>query len=571
MSNIYGIIDRLSRFGRLADISQPQLRQELAELEAGSRMAVEDPLQHRLRSVFPAGFDRPPPTSGERKSFTPEDLYETLIDGRRSNDRVESIYLVSATYRKRTAPPEHEFILIEVEDRKLPGLRNYMILDRVPGPAETVLATSGGQYHSSLATDRFRVAYDGDESKLIAQCNLKTHRILETMIFQNNDPLPFHCLVGLARTVSKQREHYNVLNSNCYWFAGLTWECLLFMRPGAGYNSPLRSHRGKFGGWKGHATEWEEIVACIKDASALAELDFGIPTVDTLPQTRAQTQKMRRNLKGWETIPRVLLSLSAAMTAYGLRDRSTFPTEFDSGNPNSQSQPPNCLTLSEMYDILIEGSDRNRPAISIVVKSVSYGKLKQGHQHEFILIEVGYQDAAGLTEYLLLDCDVTGGAHNYLPRVFRQGTSRSQLSVPWSSNRDWLLAMCDLNPHNIVEDIRFSSETPFFFYHLVALVYEVSSARVNYRFGSVDIYWFTGLIWDLVLKMHPEANHRHYEARNGLRRGELQGLRVYTTNTNKLNVLSERTRSRFDETKLTIARREEVSSSLVPRLGPIRM
>ncbi|KAL5640036.1 hypothetical protein ACGC1H_007365 [Rhizoctonia solani] len=207
----------------------------------------------RHKQIFPAGFDAISSSSTQRLcySFSPEGLYDALTSGYSPEHHVEDIIVKSASYCKKNTSPKHEFIIIEVEDRRSPGLRNFIALDRNISEANrlTGILASTQSSQSFAAKDEFRVSYDGNKKRLLVQCDLQDHETLETLAFKSSEPLLLYQLATLTRAVSFQRDKYHIISANCYWFAGLIWDCMVRMRPSAYHKVSQGQIRGAFLSW----------------------------------------------------------------------------------------------------------------------------------------------------------------------------------------------------------------------------------------------------------------------------------------------------------------------------------
>ncbi|KAG8762557.1 hypothetical protein FRC11_008855 [Ceratobasidium sp. 423] len=209
----------------------------------------------RLLDVFPPGFDSKSSSSRSHYSFAPEQLYNTLTSSYNPEKHVESTLVKSVWYGKQLRAVQHEFILIEVEDTKA-LLKNYMVLDRnvsedpssssVPKPFRVrKRTTSSSQSCRGPAMDAFRVSYNGLENQLLQECQLLPRQYLEKIEFNRANPLYLYQLVTLVHVVSERSPRYALAYQNCYWFAGLIWECLRSLRPDAHYDGRLAEKRGK--------------------------------------------------------------------------------------------------------------------------------------------------------------------------------------------------------------------------------------------------------------------------------------------------------------------------------------
>lgn len=212
----------------------------------------------RFKDIFPGGFDEKLGqcasvsqwTSVSRNAghsmFSTEQLYYSLIERDDPYTNTESIIIKTAWYGKQTKSPRHEFIILEVEDIAIPGLVNYLTLDRNAethhGQSATLSLAASLSIH---ANDSFKISYDGNVKRLLKECRLTPHKYLEALWFQPDTPLYLYELVTLAKFVNFRYPDYQVLDSSCYLFAGVVWECLRLMRPSATYQDALASRRGQ--------------------------------------------------------------------------------------------------------------------------------------------------------------------------------------------------------------------------------------------------------------------------------------------------------------------------------------
>ncbi|KAF8704303.1 hypothetical protein RHS03_06087, partial [Rhizoctonia solani] len=243
--------------------------------------------EQRHRQIFPPGFDSISSKSSTQQSpytFTSDQLYDMLTNNYHPDQHIEHIIVRSASYCKQTTGPKHEFIVLEVEDLKSPGLRNFIALDRNNGEGPNTSFFGSTQSSQSFAAkDEFRVSYDGKRDKLLEQCGLHEHDPVESIVFDPGAPLLLYQLAALTRAVSHQRDKYHVITANCYWFAGLIWDCMTRMRPSA-YHKELKGNiRGKFLGWLQNNTNIAELEVAYQ--YVLKEL------IDTDNKISAQKQK----------------------------------------------------------------------------------------------------------------------------------------------------------------------------------------------------------------------------------------------------------------------------------------
>ncbi|KAB5589362.1 hypothetical protein CTheo_7200 [Ceratobasidium theobromae] len=334
MSNQHDIFDPTSRiftkvFPRFRNIapklaSLKYLKSESASTSRPPAGLVRCVYTQRHRQIFPPGFDNPSlkaAIDGHYYPFSPEHLYDVLTNYYNPDERVEHIVIKSASYCKQHRSPQHEFILIQVEDKAAHGLVNYIVLDRNNGDKRVRRGggLGSGSWQHVVAKDEFRVSYDGDSVKLLKQCELESYDVLEEFKFASlTKPFFLYQLATLARTASVQRARYDVISANCYWFAGLIWECMTFMNPEARRRcQTLKKSTFKRGTFLGHfrqdtnRTELE-----LAHAQAAAEiLKFEQKLTDQKeewirrhePNVRQENEETRREL---EELRRKYLELS---------------------------------------------------------------------------------------------------------------------------------------------------------------------------------------------------------------------------------------------------------------------
>ncbi|KAF8601957.1 hypothetical protein BDV93DRAFT_557939 [Ceratobasidium sp. AG-I] len=205
----------------------------------------------RIREIFPPGFDAQfgldPSSSGymsHRGHFSspPGQLYYLLVERYDPATHMESIIVKSVWYGKMTKSVEHEFLVIQVEDIDVPGLINYLILDRNAEPS--MRPQRDFLFRTIAVLDTFAISYDGSLEKLLQVCQLKPYIYLEELLFPSDSRLHLYELVTLARVVSNRYPDYRLLRAS-YMFAGLIWECMHLMRPFAGYRVMSAGKRGK--------------------------------------------------------------------------------------------------------------------------------------------------------------------------------------------------------------------------------------------------------------------------------------------------------------------------------------
>ncbi|CAE6499433.1 unnamed protein product [Rhizoctonia solani] len=281
--------------------------------EAFSMMASAGSRRGRLVDVFPPGFDSKSSNSRGHYNFYPEQFYRILTENHAPENHVESTVVKSVWYGKQKKAVGHEFMLITVEDKE-DGLTNYIVLDRNTSEAPSV-DQGAIAYHSqssrSVALDTFRVSYNGVEEQLLKECQLLPRKYLEKVEFSSTKPLhlyelatlvyivserspnysvrkylekvefsstkPLHLyeLATLVYIVSERSPNYSVAAENCYWFAGLIWECMLILHPPlpGEHDDRMTSERGRFAmlRYRPERSEMDEICMAYQEAIKLVE------------------------------------------------------------------------------------------------------------------------------------------------------------------------------------------------------------------------------------------------------------------------------------------------------------
>ncbi|CAE6393177.1 unnamed protein product [Rhizoctonia solani] len=194
---------------------------------------------HRIRDIFPPGFDAAPSSRSNRSHYTlaPGQLQQTLTGSYVPGKHVESIVVKSAWYGRHSRLAKQEFILLQVEDLAIHGLTNYIVLDRSTSTPSSVFSGliphSRLRFQGEMARDAFKIAYDGNEEQLLQQCSLTPHKYIEKLEFQPDDPLLLYHLSTLVHIISEKFPHYRVADINGSGFAGLAWDCIREIRPRA--------------------------------------------------------------------------------------------------------------------------------------------------------------------------------------------------------------------------------------------------------------------------------------------------------------------------------------------------
>lgn len=202
--------------------------------------------RERLREIFPPGLELKSnlKSIGQPYTYNPQQLNDIMEHYRDCGDpRAEKTVVASAWYGKQTKGAKHEFIVIHVEDLTGSNFKNCIAIDRNQGlPASNASVAS-----SPLASDAFRVSYDGDLDRLLQGSQLAPYLMLEDISFKSGKPLLLQNLVALVHHISKEHTRYNPVDTNCYWFSGLIWECIRQMYPAAEYKPIIQGKKGRIG------------------------------------------------------------------------------------------------------------------------------------------------------------------------------------------------------------------------------------------------------------------------------------------------------------------------------------
>lgn len=195
----------------------------------------------RLHEIFPPGFGSRSSSAHRPFTYEPNQLHVLL--SLHPHDQSARTVVTSAWYGKQKKGAGHEFIVFIVEDLAAPGPKNFVCVDRNQNG-------TGGSTKASKSTqacDAFRVSYDGNLRQFLRDCELTPHRILEEVKFQPDEQLSILNLAALVSDISGEHKTYHAVAGNCYWFAGLIWECLRCIRPKADYHNYFPNKRGRKG------------------------------------------------------------------------------------------------------------------------------------------------------------------------------------------------------------------------------------------------------------------------------------------------------------------------------------
>ncbi|KAG8730344.1 hypothetical protein FRC11_006930 [Ceratobasidium sp. 423] len=215
--------------------------------------------------------------------FPLESIVNAITQEYGTEQPLDSVVAISAMYCKKRQTLRHEFILFELENTRDPGTKSYTVLDRNKyRRADPPPSTSSSP--STVTPDEFKFYRDGNKDNLLDRYKLAPYDTVATIQFHVNSPLPFYQLAIIAMATSLQRESYDLLNANCYWFSGLVWEYMV-QYPGATHTILQDGIRGTFGSLYNHNTDFSELDEVREEVQQLlswieAEFNGLVPLTD---------------------------------------------------------------------------------------------------------------------------------------------------------------------------------------------------------------------------------------------------------------------------------------------------
>ncbi|CUA67519.1 Rho guanine nucleotide exchange factor 6 [Rhizoctonia solani] len=220
------------------------------------------------------------------------DLIQAFVEEHSEERPIDSVVVKSAMYGKKLKLPHHEFVLFELGNTERPNLRNHVVLDRNRLDGASILS-SIQHSNSAIARDEFRFSCDGNRDRLLRKCDLTPYEAIETIEFPTSDLLPFYELATIALVTSRQRDHYHLLDANCYWFAGLVWEQVLQMYPEARHEILRDGVRGKFAGLLNYFTsdKYEQGEIGVEIQTMISQMKLMIARVQRVWNTPDSTDR----------------------------------------------------------------------------------------------------------------------------------------------------------------------------------------------------------------------------------------------------------------------------------------
>ncbi|KAF8602955.1 hypothetical protein BDV93DRAFT_581129 [Ceratobasidium sp. AG-I] len=302
--------------------------------EAGIRRNSVNPEVYNIPRnlhIFPSGLGSY--THGKReledpRLYTLSHFKSLLLQSSTQHDHVENIYVSSVEYCKQLGQATHEFLLLEVRDKLIPKLSNFVVLERtVHKPTSGALTTLYSSPCVDIpAQDRLRLSCYGEKDLLIKQCTLGPYQVLERAELHSSSPsapLLLWELAILALETSKSRLMYNLLKAQCFWFAGCIWECMLKLRPELNRTTvTTNKNRGKFKIFQQKVNSREIDVILEKTKSGIQQCQEELNTKKAAAECRnsldPENERLRREL---EETKRQLQQMVLNVVNYSLWDR----------------------------------------------------------------------------------------------------------------------------------------------------------------------------------------------------------------------------------------------------------
>ncbi|CAE6457180.1 unnamed protein product [Rhizoctonia solani] len=171
------------------------------------------------------------------------------------------------------------------------------------------------------------------------------------------------------------------------------------------------------------------------------------------------------------------------------RASTSHPQIFPLGVPNPNGGRYVSFSPHSLLRILTGKYDPNNHVEFIIVKSAHYGRQEEIPQREFLLLEVADTESAEF--------------HNYIALFGFSARGENEFKISYDGDKATFLAQCDIMEFTVLEEISFTSGTPFLLYQLAALV---SAAAERNRLLPTEprINWFTVLIYGM-LRIAPGA------------------------------------------------------------------
>lgn len=222
--------------GQLTQLLLVVLSMSFLPRDAPRRLNPNVYITPQLEVIFPKarGTSHDPDTAD---SYTPQKLASLFMGASQAHDIAEHILITDAWHCKNNSGKRHEFVLLHVKDANKPDVVNYMVLERAT-KSRNIAKHFGAASGSDLirADDIFRVSSSRDCEIFLKALKYDNHKVIREVTFSEDQPYRLYELIGLAIAVCEVKRFYNVVDAQCYWFAGSIWECMQNMLPHANWS-----------------------------------------------------------------------------------------------------------------------------------------------------------------------------------------------------------------------------------------------------------------------------------------------------------------------------------------------
>ncbi|QRW06160.1 Vegetative incompatibility protein HET-E-1 [Ceratobasidium sp. AG-Ba] len=462
-----------------------------------------------MECIFPWIDSRSYKENGPPIVMNPSTLSQCLRPGYGS---AAAIYVVSMKYCKQPKKPYHEFLIIEVESNEVAPNTNVLRLDRtssepLANASQHVARAIGTQVvqscprivssHADFANDTFAISNNRSKENLLQDRQLRDHHVIEDLRFRKPS-FPLYELAVIASTVSIKHPTYNAMQSQCYFYASLIWECVVNLLPNSAYQCHSSHNndliRTKYGG---HTFSQKIDQDDVDDILATVERDYNI-------FIRKQS----------EITPNDCL----------LRNRNIFPGGFDLENRTRRGALQ--FTLPQLESYIVGGDSSWDNIDGVYITRIEYCKEKKMPQHEFIVITVQDKDDLRLQNFLILDRrQEEDRSSNVLSSSSLSGAI-DLLRVSYNGDLQQLVEDCAISKYRILETMTFPSMR-FFLYELVTLARTASEYRRRYSIILNQSHWYASLVWDCArIVFSKETYEKHWKSDLRGRFGKLTATNI---------------------------------------------
>ncbi|CAE7148076.1 unnamed protein product [Rhizoctonia solani] len=233
----------------------------------GTRASSSMDMEFENRYIFP----NVPPRGAQYfdHSYVPWELLDAIQKDRDAVDGIDHIYVSSARYYKKPKGAQHEFLMFVLKDSTCNSRQNAIIIDRVASPGRidnrdsppdnledlaendhralrrNVLASVLTSSHEPIARrvssnsssisdsfngitgvpalDMCRVSASGGFEDMAERLTLTPCTCIAELKFSDKS-FTLEKLLNLAAAVSNHEPRYDLLKTQCYWYALMLWE-----------------------------------------------------------------------------------------------------------------------------------------------------------------------------------------------------------------------------------------------------------------------------------------------------------------------------------------------------------